>query len=128
LQLVLCDVYALSGESDNLSEKGAASEMTEEEQHTRTLTNDQIRVSENVRSATDILRSAKPFLDEAVEAMQKSPATDYQPVEVPANVLRDLVVMLAAEIKRADALARRPNGDPGDGDWNPFNGIDFEFD
>ena len=103
--------------------------MTEEETPTKTLTNDQIRVSENMRSATDILQSAKPFLDQALDTMQKSGAADYQPIEVPPNVLRDLVVMLAAEIKRADALARiRPSGDAGDGDWNPFNGIDFEFD
>lgn len=103
--------------------------MENAEQGQRSLTNDQIRVTETVKSATDILRSSKPYLDAALKMMQEPGDAGSRPVEVPANVFRDLVVVLAAEMKRADAFARRPtNGDPGDGDWNPFNGIDFEFD
>jgi hypothetical protein len=102
--------------------------MDDAEKGQRSLTNDQIRVTEAVRSASDILRSTKPYMDAALRAMQDTEPTDYRPVEVPPNILRDLVVMLAAEVKRADALVARPGGDPGDGDWNPFNGIDFEFD
>ena len=91
-----------------------------------TLTDDQIRVSENVRSVTDILRSSKPYLDAALKALDDPRNT--KPIEIAPNLLRDLVVVLTAEAKRSQVLSGSKKKDKGDGDWNPFNGIDFEFD
>ena len=92
-----------------------------------TLTDDQIRVSENVRSAIDILRESKPYLDAAQDAMKDCEPENYSPIKVPPNVFRDLVAILTAEAKRSQVYAGAQS-DSGDGDWNPFNGIDFEFD
>ncbi len=95
----------------------------------RTLRDEQIRVSQSVNSANDVLQSAQPYMKAALRAIATSESTKHQTIEVPPQLVRDLVVMLAAEVKRADQLAgRRRGGDPGDGDWNPFNRIDFEFD
>ncbi len=105
--------------------------MDEAENSGRTLTDDQIRVTGKARSGVDVLQSAKPFFEAALKSMQDSKSTKYEPISVPPNVIRDLVLMLAAEIKRADAINARPrtgNNDPGDGDWNPFKRVDFEFD
>lgn len=95
----------------------------------RTLSDDQIRVTESVQSATDVLRSAQPYLETAVKSMQKSGLQEgdaVEPVSVPPHILRDLVTMLATHVKIGDGLRARK--DRGDGDWNPFKGIDFEFD
>jgi hypothetical protein len=94
----------------------------------RTLTDDQIRVSTNVRSANDVLQSARPYLDAAVKALQGSRGGKAPPIEVPPDVIRDLALMLISEVKRADQLVVGARKDKGDGDWNPFNKIDFEFD
>jgi hypothetical protein len=94
----------------------------------QTLTDDQIRVSSRVRSANDVLRSAKPYLDAAIKAMRRSTGGSVPPIEVPPQVIRDLALMLISEVKRADQLVAGPRKDKGDGDWNPFNKIDFEFD
>jgi hypothetical protein len=105
--------------------------MAEKKKSKRTLTNDQIRVTKKFHSATDVLLSAKPYLDAALKAIPVSGAKSSRPIEVPPEIVRDLVVMLIAEIKRADELfanGAQPRGDRGDSDLNPFNGIDFEFD
>jgi hypothetical protein len=91
-----------------------------------TLTDDQIRVSENVQSVTDILRSSKPYLDAALKAMDDPSNT--KPIEVAPYILRDLVAVLTAELKMSQVFSGSKKKDKGDGDLNPFNGIDFEFD
>lgn len=94
----------------------------------RTLTDDQIRVSRGMQSANDVLRSAKPYVDAANDAMRRSKGGAVPPIEVPPQIIRDLALMLISEVKRADQLVAGPRKDKGDGDWNPFNKIDFEFD
>ena len=98
------------------------------EKNQRTLTDDQIRVSSSVRSANDVLQSAKPYLDAAIRAMHGAKGGNVPPIEVPPAVMRDLALMLISEVKRADQLVAGSRKDKGDGDWNPFNKIDFEFD
>ena len=110
----------------------------DEKKAPRTLRPEQIGVSEKFKSAAEVLRASKPYLESALESMDTAQPGEDSPVEVPAHIVRDLVIMLAAEVKRVDALAGgrvggRPGGefvqeDPGDGDWNPFNKVDFEFD
>lgn len=104
--------------------------MDNEPKEQKTLTSDQIRVSQDVRSVSDVLRNAKPYLDNALRAMADRDPSECDPIEVPPALLRDLFALAAADQKRALTLARRRSGggDAGDGDWNPFNGIDFEFD
>lgn len=106
----------------------------------RTLTDDQIRVTADMRTANDVLTSAKPHLDAALDAIRANERLgsaagsirDLPPIPVPPTVLRDLVVMLMSEVKRAGALigggGQAVAGDAGDGDWNPFEQVDFEFD
>jgi hypothetical protein len=97
----------------------------------KTIRNDQIRVSNERRSGMDVLKASKPYFEAAVQALTGKGQAAQQSISVPPQVLHDLIALVIAEQKRADALLRgkRPDGtDKGDGDWNPFNGIDFEFD
>jgi hypothetical protein len=96
----------------------------------KTLSDDQIRVTKSVQSATDVLRSAQPYLEAATKSMRKGDRAwqegdPIDPVPVPPHILRDLVTMVATQVKMNNGLSRH---DKGDGDWNPFKGIDFEFD
>jgi hypothetical protein len=98
----------------------------------KTIRNEQIKVSNERQSGMEVLKASKPYFEAAVKALAgRNRADPQQPVSVPPQILHDLVALVIADQKRADALLRRkrPDGtDRGDGDWNPFNGIDFEFD
>ncbi|MEU2621965.1 hypothetical protein ABZ642_28155 [Streptomyces sp. NPDC007157] len=94
-----------------------------------TLRDDQIRVSETAISAADVLRSSMPFLEKALRAIERGGRDER--IEVSPEVFRDLVAILAAEVKRADAYTStethlRPKK-PRDKDWNPFKGIDISW-
>ena len=93
----------------------------------RTLKDEQIRVSEHVKDAEEVLRGAKPYFDEAAKMLADPGRSDDDLIEVPPKVFRDLVVMANAEMKKAKAWGGAVH-DRGDSDWNPFNRIDFEFD
>ncbi|MFD9427497.1 MULTISPECIES: hypothetical protein [unclassified Streptomyces] len=93
----------------------------------RTLRDDQIRVSETAINAADVLRSSKPFLEAALRVTESG---RDEHIEVPAEVFRDLVAILAAEVKRANAYTAYTAEDerrPRDSDWNPFKGIDISW-
>jgi hypothetical protein len=98
----------------------------------KTIRNEQIKVSNERKSSLEVLKASKPYFETAVRALAGGNRADQQqPVSVPPQVLHDLVALVIADHKRANDLlrVRRPDGtDRGDGDWNPFNGIDFEFD
>jgi hypothetical protein len=98
----------------------------------KTIRNEQITVSKETQSGMEVLKASKPYFEAAVKALAGGyRAEEQQAVSVPPQILHDLVALVIADQKRADALLRgkRPDGtDRGDGDWNPFNGIDFEFD
>ena len=49
------------------------------------------------RNVAEVLRAARPYLDRALEVLPKcEDMPDCDPIEVPADVLRDTVAMLAA--------------------------------
>jgi hypothetical protein len=99
----------------------------------RTLQDEQIKVSASMSTAVDVLRNSKPYFESAVKSLGNSGSSKV--VEVPSELLRDLVLLAAADIKRSEALLNaRTLGeggavhDRGNSDWNPFNRVDFEFD
>ncbi|WP_369153319.1 hypothetical protein [Streptomyces sp. R17] len=100
---------------------------TESEKYT--LRDDQIRVSETAISAADVLRSSMPYLETAIRAIESG---RDEHIEVSPEVFRDLVAILAAEVKRADAYTSiethlLSQKKPRDKDWNPFKGIDISW-
>ncbi len=95
----------------------------------KTLRNNQIQITEDIQNASDVLRSAQPYFDTALNNIASGRPNEVEPVKVPAEVLKNLVILVGSDLKRSGFLVGAVKRvDPGDGDWNPFNSIDFEFD
>lgn len=98
------------------------------------LSNEDIRISENVNSITDVLKNAKPYMEIAVKKINDDNSDSSNNIEVPSKLFRDLVMFAASDFKRSFgllggnlAIGPNPKVDSNDDDWNPLKSGGMNF-